>query len=281
MTNVHLISVIGGDPSVVPHMIQHYRDLGIESFILIRHAESRDSETYARAEAIVRDAGLSFAKTHVGPWDDDLNGRLIEAEMMERPDDWFVIADADEFQVYDRPLTDLVKMCERQQWALVEGCFLDRLARDGTFPSITAAPLWDQFPLAGMISFPLLGATPTKVVLARGRVQLESGHHRAKNGVVAPHRDVYAQVHHFKWNDSVVERMRYRKERFQSGAWKLLFVTVIGEVIRFLDHITAHDGKIDVDEPLFMLEESHRSFDDYPHWTEVKRLVHTCWPAGW
>jgi hypothetical protein len=163
----------------------------------------------------------------------------------------------------------------------VEGCFLDRLAADGSFPAVRPGPVWEQFPLAGMISFPLLGATPTKVVLAKGSVQLEIGQHTAKSGRVAPHREVYAQVHHFKWNDSVVERSRRRKQRFESGEWRLVYPSVISEVIRFLDHVAAHDGVVDVAEPLFRFQRCGASFTDYKHWDEAVRHVHLHWPAGW
>ncbi|GAA2848295.1 hypothetical protein GCM10010517_05540 [Streptosporangium fragile] len=278
---VHLVSVLGGDVTVVPQMIEHYRGLGIESFHLVRHAESAGSEVYERTAEIVEEAGLKLARTHVGPWDEDLNSRLIQEAMDERRDDWFVVADLDEFQLYDRPLPDLLAWCEREGYDLVEGCYLDRLGRDGSFPEVLPGPLWEQFPLAGMLSFPLLGATPTKVTAARGGIRLEHGHHRALNGRAVPHREVYAQVHHFKWNDSVVSRMRRRKDKFQSGEWKLVFPTVVGEVLRFLDHLAAHGGRIDVSEPLFMFHPCGDSFADYPHWAEAVRQVHTCWPANW
>ncbi|MGH3821278.1 MAG: hypothetical protein ACRDRA_00295 [Pseudonocardiaceae bacterium] len=279
--NVHLVSMLGGDVTVVPQMIEHYRGLGIESFHLIRHAETAGNEVYEQTGKLVDEAGLELAQTHVGPWDEELNLRLIQEAMVERPGDWFVIADLDEFQLYDRPLLDLLAWCHREGYDLIEGCYLDRLGRDGGFPPALPGSLWEQFPLAGMLSFPLLGATPTKVTAARGGVRLEHGHHRALSGRAAPHHEVYAQVHHFKWNDTVVPRMRLRKEKFQSGEWKVVFPTVVGEVLRFLDHLTAHDGRVDIAEPLFMFHPSGGSFADYPHWAEAVRQVHTCWPANW
>jgi len=279
--NVHLVSVLGGDVAVVPQMIEHYRGLGIESFHLIRHAESAGAEVYAETARVVADAGLELAATHLGPWDEALNSQLIGEAMAARPDDWFVVADLDEFQLYDRPLPELLAWCERAGHELVEGCYLDRLGADGGFPTVGSGSLWDRYPLAGMLSFPLLGATPTKVTVVRGRIRLEHGHHRACSGSVAPHREVYAQVHHFKWIDTVVERLRTRKERFQSGRWEVVFPTVVAEALRFLDHLAAHGGRVDVDEPLFLLHPAGDAFGDYPHWSEAMRQVHTCWPSNW
>jgi hypothetical protein len=278
---VHVVSMLGGDVAVVPHMIGHYRELGVESFVFIRHAESAGDAVYEAAERVVRDAGLSLHHTHVGPWHEDLNAALIEQAMARHPDDWFVVADLDEFQVYDRPLHDLLAWCERRDYDVVEGCYLDRVAADGSFPAVTGGSLWEQFPMAGGLSFPLLGATPTKVVLARGKVKLEIGHHTARDGRAAPHRDVYAQVHHFKWNDTVVERTRIRKSRFESGIWRLTYPAVLSEAIRFLDHVTAHGGRVDVAEPLFMFRECGSGYQDHPGWTDMVRWVHLHWPAGW
>jgi hypothetical protein len=278
---IRLVSMLGGDVAVVPQMVEHYRKLGVESFLLIRHAEHPTDPVHQATEDIVHAAGLELYETHLGPWHEDLNATLIERTMARYPDDWFVIADLDELHVLDRPLPDLLAWCDAHGYDVVEGCYLDRVAADGGFPVLTEAPLWEQFPLAGGLSFPLLGATPTKVVAARGWVRLELGHHTAKKGRVAPHREAYAQVHHFKWNDSVVERTRLRKRRFQSGAWRLTYPSVLSETIRFLDHVTAHGGRIDVSEPLFMFHPCGSGYHDHPQWTEMVRWVHLHWPAGW
>jgi Glycosyl transferase family 2 len=278
---VRAISMLGGDVAVVPQMIAHYRGLGVESFVLIRHAEHADDPVLHATEQIVRAAGLELHQTHIGPWHEDLNATLIERAMARYPGDWFIVADLDELHVFNRPLAELLDWCDRHGYDAVEGCYLDRVAADGTFPKVTDASLWDQFPLAGGLSFPLLGATPTKVVAARGRVRLDLGHHTARNARPAPHREVYAQVHHFKWNDSVVERTRIRKSRFQSGAWRLTYPSVLSETIRFLDHVAAHDGRIDVAEPLFMFHPCGDRYLDHPQWMEMVRWVHLHWPAGW
>jgi hypothetical protein len=273
--------MIGGDVAVVPQMIEHYQRLGVESFMLIRHAEHAGAPVFQAAEEAVRAAGLELYESHVGPWDEDLNATLTERTMARFPDDWFVVADLDELLVLDDSLRDVLAWCDARGYDAVEGCYLDRVALDGGFPKVAVGPLWDQFPLAGNLSFGLLGATPTKVALARGRVRLTLGHHTTVNGHAAPHRDVYAQVHHFKWNDSVVERTRIRKSRFQSGAWRLESPALMSETVRFLDHVAAHDGRIDVTEPVFMFHRCGGGYRDHPRWAELVAWVHMHWPAGW
>lgn len=273
--------MIGGDVAVVPQMIEHYQRLGVESFMLIRHAEHAGTPVFQAAEEAVRAAGLELYESHVGPWDEDLNATLTERAMARFPDDWFVVADLDELLVLDDSLQDVLAWCDARSYDAIEGCYLNRVALDGGFPKVTVGPLWDQFPLAGNLSFGLLGATPTKVALARGRVRLTLGHHTTVNGHAAPHRDVYAQVHHFKWNNSVVERTRIRKSHFQSGAWRLESPALMSETVRFLNHVAAHGGRIDVTEPVFMFHRCGGGYQDHPRWAELVAWVHMHWPAGW
>ncbi|TDC15879.1 hypothetical protein E1265_26060 [Streptomyces sp. 8K308] len=145
-----------------------------------------------------------------GPWHEDFNSALLRETMAEHPNDWWVVADLDEFHVYDRPLPDFLAYCEREGYDFVEGAFLDRVAENGELPEVGglgAVPLWRRYPLAGMLTLPLLGARPTKVTLARGFVELDLGQHRAWTGSGAPVHEIYAQVHHFKWTASVERRL--------------------------------------------------------------------------
>jgi hypothetical protein len=278
---VHLVAVIGGDAALLPAFFAHYRALGIESFLLAGHAASENDEDFEALRRTVQQAGLDFAVTFAGPYDPTRSAAILREIMSAQPEHWFVIADSDEFQVYDRPLDQVVAWCEHERVDLVEGCFLDRVALGGALLSVASGALWTQFPLAGAFSFALLGATPTKVVLSRGRVALELGNHTAKNGRAARHRDMYAQVHHFKWTESVVERIRIRKQKREEGEWPVPYLSMLCEAIRFLDHVTANQGRIDVTEAAFMFHPCGNDYADHPRWPEIVRWVHQHWPAGW
>lgn len=274
---IHLVCVCGGgDAALLPHLIAHYRGLGIESFRLIRHAETTDDPAFELLEHHARACGVELFHTHIGPWDQNLNERLTEYVMSLRPDDWYVVVDLDEFQVYDRPPAELAALCEREEYEYVTGCFLDRVAADGSFPPIDDTPLWDRYPLAGSVGAPLAKALPLKATLARGRVGLLSGHHGAADGPGLPVHRGFAQVHHFKWTESVVERMRRRVERFSTGSWKVFHPAVIKEARAVLGHIEANDGRIDVRDERLRLRPCGGSYDDHPLWKELADEAH-----GW
>jgi hypothetical protein len=259
----------GGEAGLLPHLVDHYRGLGIESFSLIWHSESAADPWYEVADALVRRAGLTFLHRHIGPYDEDLHQRLIHFAMSQHPDDWYVVADLDELHVYDRPLSELVELCEREGFDHVNGCFVDRVAADGSFPDIGTGPLWRQYPLAGSVSAGLLRALPLKTGIARGSVDLLPGQHGAPTGRGLPRDRGYIQVHHFKWTGSVVARLRRRVERFRDGAASGMHLAIEHEARRFLAHVETHGGRIDTACGRLRLEPCGNGYHDHPRWSEI------------
>jgi len=108
---LHLVSVVGGGESaMLGHLIAHYRHLGVESFRIIRHAESTAAPEFEAIKHYARAAGVELHRTYIGPLDNDVQGRLMSEAMAERPEDWYILADLDEFHLYDRPLDDLLEL---------------------------------------------------------------------------------------------------------------------------------------------------------------------------
>jgi Glycosyl transferase family 2 len=262
---VHLVTVVGGYAGVLPHMLAHYRALGVRSFIVHVHAASDTDPVLHQVEQITREFGCGIASVTVGEWLHNTNRTLYRQAMQSRPNDWFLIADQDELQIYPRDLNALLAHSERRGCDYIEGCFLDRFARDGSFPEVLPnESIWHQFPLAGFVSAPVLEANPNKIVVARGFVELGPGQHYAFSGRGCPPEELYIPVHHFKWVSGVLDRLAHRTEfrrQRNDRYWQ--------ESQRFVDHCRAHGGRLDIAEPSFYLAEA---LPDYPHWREVKRL---------
>lgn len=267
---VHLVAVVGGgDSLLLSHFVDHYRTLGVESFYLIRHAESTDEPAYEEIAHYARESGVPLYHTHVGPWDDNLHGRLMTAAMDEHPDDWYVLADLDEFHVYDRPLAELVTLCEREGKEHVCGCFVDRLGPAGTLPPVGRGPLWPQYPLGGAITSRLVSAPTVKIGLTLGRHGTGGGHHGVPGRTGLPRHRSYIQVHHFKWTESLVARMRRRVERYESGSWQLVYPAVLHEAKRVLHYLDRHGGRIDVASSRLLVGPCGDGYDGLPHWPEI------------
>jgi hypothetical protein len=266
VARVHLVCVVGSrESALLPHLVSHYRGLGIESWYLIRHAQSEAEAGDREIEDVAAGLGLEFFHTHVGPWSLELQRALVHYAMSENPEDWYVIADIDELIVFDRPLAELVALCERGGWDHVGGCFLDRIAANGDFPDVQATSLWEQYPLACSLSATLIRALPLKVVLARGHVELLTGHHGAPESRELPRELSYAQVHHFKWTGDLVARLHRRLEAYASE----INTGVLRETHRFLLYANQNNGRIDVTDPRLRVAEGGSDYQDYPHWTAV------------
>jgi hypothetical protein len=269
---VHLAAVVGGGDSILmSHLIEHYRGLGIESFYLTRHAESRDDPAYEEIEYYARAAGVKLFHTHLGPWDDNLHGRLMTAAMGENPDDWYAVVDLDELHMYDRPLPDLIELCERGGYEHVCGCFVDRIGPDGTLPEVGADSLWEQYPWGGSVTSRLIGAPTVKNCLMRGRTGVGGGHHGIPGATGLPRALSYVQVHHFKWTGSLVRRMRRRVQRYDSGEWTLVYPSVLEEARRVVHHLDRNGGRIDVGDERLMLGRCGSEYHETTRWPEIAR----------
>jgi hypothetical protein len=80
-------------------------------------------------------------------------------------------------------------------------------------------------------------------------------------------------VHHFKWTATVRERLEKRVAAYSSGAWRVLVGSVTSESQRFLDHLSAHGGLIDITDPEFLFTQCGSTYWDYPHWQLVPTLL--------
>ncbi|MFF3991591.1 glycosyltransferase family 2 protein [Streptomyces sp. NPDC001797] len=273
---IRFVSVVGGDTGLLDAAITHYRTLGVESFHIARHIESFDDPDFQRSQDVVARHGITFTAVHQGPWDEDLNGYLIRAQMRRHPNDWWVVADLDEFHVYDRPLADVIAACEAGGYDYVKGALLDRVAADGSLTALKPnQSIWVQYPLAGLVTLRLPGAGSSKVTLARGDVRLHLGQHGAETGRLMPAEKAFPQVHHFKWNDSVLARLVQREQAYSSGDWHLTYPDTVDESRRMLQHLQAHGGRIDISAQELLLHRCGNAYADYEPWPELIPMLKT------
>lgn len=271
---IRFVSVVGADTGLLDAAITHYRGLGVESFHIARHIESFEDPDFQRSQDVIARHGLSFAAVHQGPWDEDLNAYLIRAQMRRHPDDWWVVADLDEFHVYDRPLTDVIAACETGGYDHVKGALLDRVAADGSLIALNPSEsVWTQYPLAGLVTLRIPGAGSSKVTLALGRVQLHLGQHGALTGRPMPAEEAFPQVHHFKWNDSVLPRLIRREQAYSSGGWHLTYPDTVDESRRMLTHLDANGGRIDVRAKELALHRCGNDYTDYEPWPALVPML--------
>lgn len=266
--NITLITVVGGYAGILPHMLAHYKSLGVNEILIHAHGLTRDDEILSEIEHAASEAGATIASVHTGPWFAAMNQALYMLSRSTRPGDWFVLADQDELQAYPDGLVDVIEFCDRKGYTFVEGCIIDRLAKDGTLPKVSSdRPVWEQFPLGALVSGRLLHSVINKVVAVRGSVMLSEGQHHASSGVGCPVSSMYVPVHHFKWVDALLPQLKARVAFNQEFLGARAAMDLYGkECKRFLEHYERHGG-IDVSDPSLMAAPCDPL---YPFWNKLK-----------
>jgi hypothetical protein len=263
---IHLITIVGGTITLLPQMLDHYRSLGVDSFLVYVHLRSPQDNVLEEVRAILRERGISVAGHRAGDWL-DVQYQFLAEGLKKYESDWFVIADQDELQVYPENLEELLDKCAHYDCDYVRGCFVDRFTMDGSLGSFdTTRAVWDQFPIGSLFTFPILGGDPRKVVASRGGVALtNSGHHMAIGGSPYPIERCLVQVHHFKWMQGLLSYLRMRKsQRWPDGA------AVSQETTRLITYLEKHANKIDLSDPKIMAAPCTPM---YPHWDSVVKYL--------
>ena len=199
-----------------------------------------------------------------------------------QPNDWWVIADIDEFHLYpDDNLRKVINNCEENGWDVVRGGFIDRIGDDGTFPEINDdKSLFEQFPIMGFFRYPMSKACPNKICITKGYVEITSGQHYAKidgqttwkwqgwNHPLINSQD-YVQVHHFKWDKTCFNRIKAVADTKQTYSYSNEYATMFVSLMR-------SKFKIDVSNKEFMIEHSYGEpeFKRYKQWNKlIKKII--------
>ncbi|WP_275462326.1 glycosyltransferase family 2 protein [Streptomyces noursei] len=272
-----LIAVVGPvETPLLAAWVAHYRHLGIERFLIAFHFPDHVPNAQRHdLQAAVRELGILPAGMSIGPWHEHTNTELRDALRHRAGPGWHLLADADEFQQYPAPLTEVIAHTETSGHRVVGGLMLDRITADGGLAGWQSDRGLDlAYPLGGHLTHRLLHGDPRKVVLARHDVVVASGNHRAPGS--RPDRDRLCAVHHFKWRSGVLEDLRRRVQHFTSGTWQEHTPAVREEATRLLEHIDQHGGVINASDARFAFRRV--SLDHLPSgWAEEARGVFTAW----
>jgi hypothetical protein len=260
----------------VPQLIRHYRKIGVETFWLTPQVdaaltpEAIEAE-WARACSVLAEVTVFPLLPLVGRFDAELLRRhhdSIQARCID-PDDWIVWADADEFHVFPSALPPLLSDLERDGINAVSGEMLDRISRAGTFqPFDPALPIWSQYPIACDITSSICGGFTHKVVAARASVRVTPGNHEVSRKGAAPvWASEVAAIHHFKWDYTVLERMRPRL----ADDWKARFPYWV-ETQRLFDHVSQY-SRINLQNlAVYDFGDGHHQLEDPAAWAFVAAL---------
>jgi tetratricopeptide (TPR) repeat protein len=239
-----VVSIRNGGLELLPHWLAHYTKLGVNEILL---GIFDDLAGDARAE-IEKCAGQWKFRTFVQRWKAATESETYCQRQSgcrragARPGTWILHTDLDELQQYPLPLKKIAADAAQHNVNAVFGRLIDRVAADGSLPPIWPRPsLWEQFPIECNMTGGILKSSPAKVMMARFRVLVKTGHHETplEREITPP----IGKVAHFKWHSGLLERMRWGlRQENASREWK-------GDARRFLAWLESNGGKINLSDP--------------------------------
>jgi hypothetical protein len=276
---MNLVTVCGHNTTMLRHMLNHYKDFVDEIYVVVYLSSDKD-RVLSEVTEITKELNIDIHKTTIEePFNWERVTELYNETKLLKPDDWWIVADDDEFHIYPKPINELIEDCEENGYKFITGAFLDRIGENGKFPKILPfddSDIWEEFPLAGSFRYPVSNACPNKTVVMKGNIQVTNGQHYAMidgedtygdrwmNDLRYPVGDCFIQVHHFKWDLSVLRRIKEvigTKEVYTfHKEYKIMF-----------DYILDNFGTIDITDNRFMIERSGKDYFDYHHWDNVTK----------
>ena len=194
-----LITAIIRPDALFGFFLKYYTRQGVTEFYVITESTERPALPYT----------LHWVQ-RPNVWDWQNNEALFNQLRQEhvRPDEFFVIADADEFHRTPFPDFHALVASLKAEGADFQGHgMLDRVAADGSIPEIVAdRPLDEQFPVGALFTQHVLFATHGKASVARGDRVILLGHHDTAGRAAKTQH----WTHHFKWHGNVLAELEKR-----------------------------------------------------------------------
>lgn len=277
-----LVTVAGSRTNTLAHQLRHYEPMTNGAYIVIYQHENCTDSTCDEIKEIAKDHGAHIyaVRTH-RPFDWEQVTKLYNEVKNQFSENWWLVADDDELQVYWDEPQNIIKDCEKNNWKYVTGGFVDRIGLDGKFEKIESdSNLWDLFPIAGFFRYPLSKACPNKITLCKGHITVTNGQHYVEiegipqygtKGWRHPWRypvyKEFVQVHHFKWDSTVCDRIKAVADVNQKYAYSDEY-RIMHEAIKEGDY------KIDMGNPEFYCQQMFvNNYDEYKYWKKLTNLI--------
>jgi len=281
----NLVTVCGHNTTMLKHMLNHYKDVVKDIFVVVYLSSDKD-RVLSEVKEITNELNIDIHKSVVEePFNWERVTQLYNQTKLIKPHEWWIVSDDDELQVYSERkhlgrtlgIEDIIEECEERNNTYVCGAFLDRIGDGGKFPKITHdSNIWKEFPLAGSFRNHISQACPNKVCLMKGHIQVTNGQHYVKIRGQDTYGDrwkhpqrydmtqCFVQVNHFKWDISVISRLKEVSSIKKS-------YTFHEEYKRMFDYILDNNMKIDITDERFKIERCGKHYGDYLQWDSIRQ----------
>lgn len=280
---IRALSVVGHGTNILPHFLTHYSEY-VDEIQLVVYESDLHKNLFEDVSKIVSNFPKAkiVKKIYDRVFDWEKVTSLYNFIKNSQANDWWVIADVDEFHLYPNDdLKQLVNDCDENGWDIVRGGFIDRIGPNGEFSELkNNENIFKQFPNMGFFRYPMSKACPNKICVVKGYVEITFGQHYAKidghttwkwqgwnHPLINPNS--FVQVHHFKWDFTSIERIKavadVKQTYSYSNEYKIMY-----------DRLRKSKFKIDLNNSEFMFEKSdgQSEFRRYRQWNKlIKKII--------
>ena len=132
MQSLNLVTVVGHNITMLPHMLDYYKDI-VDNIFVVVYRQNDDDGILEQIENL----GITPYKVVTEPkfnW--ERVTELYNEVKLTKPNDWWIVSDDDEIQIYPEDIKVMISKCEENGWKFITGGFLDRIGENGKFPHI-------------------------------------------------------------------------------------------------------------------------------------------------
>mmetsp|Transcript_3433 Transcript_3433/g.12197 ORF Transcript_3433/g.12197 Transcript_3433/m.12197 type:complete len:432 (-) Transcript_3433:892-2187(-) len=228
-----MITADGFRPALFDFFLEYYSEVGVSfenMLFTIQVSEQTNVSSLKTLLAKLRTKNIYY-DIQYGSWTSEslMFHQAHKLLFCTRSEDWIIVADSDEFHEYPGAnVNTFVRQLMEQGYNFANGLFLDRIAISGALEELKSeGDIFTQFPLGCRLHKRLSLGTPKKVMIFRGDLRINRGHHRIAlcwfwqrrnqlhlspwatcpskdEDVISPYPK-RLNVHHFKWMKGQLE----------------------------------------------------------------------------
>ena len=266
MNEINIVTTVGLDPILLHHFIKYYKQLGVDNFYIVVWGDSKKVK-YKEIVDVLETHNLEIYKDlrDVNTGDAKYLNDIYNDIISDKPNEWWIVADLDEFAVFPKPLKEFIQE-DLVNNDFAYGLVLDRVGENGEIDELKYEDdIWERFPNVGLVSHNIRENNNIWCGLLKGKYELGVGQHGLKQ-INFDINKVKIQVHNFTWKKSDIQKIKYYMKLWKPGTDYPFW---INEYVR-VDNYLKKNKKIDILDDKFLIERcTGDKFDSYSEWGDL------------
>ena len=285
----NIVTTVGLDPILLHHFIKHYKSIGVDNFYIVVWGDSKEVKYDEIVNVLKRyDLEVYEDLRDVNNGSPQFLTDIYNKITSTKPDDWWIVADLDEFAVFPKPLDKFIyEDLVYNDIDFMHGIMLDRIGKNGEFSELKYDDdIWEEIPNVGFINRFIRDNDVRWCGLLKGKYELSAGQHTLTHLLMHPDgwkeyikdNPPKIQVHNFTWRNYDIQKVKYYMEY-----WKPILSWTdsdgndhihypYDEYTKIDDYLKENE-KINISDSRFLIEKCpNDKFDSYLKWEDIIQL---------